>query len=281
MGACLVEVAYLRKVLAALERASHGQTTHVRAVRKTPGASCSIRHELEARLSGEERRLLMGPLASHQSDVRTVDVEVAEAFLLAMDDALGQGSGRTLQEIGQELGSQYLVNLQVSQGDAEGSMRRLLTDLTAPFPESHASLTQTPAGLAMTIIAPGRPRTARVLRHIGIGYVRAAFIFSLEATSTRLRIVAETIADRSSIVAHYRSSESQSLPAIATQTSDAVSAPRAASDSHQSIVPPPSSRPRSSYSVSPGPTSERVDRILRSARSGSWPAVKPRKTGQR
>ncbi len=263
MGDGLVEVAYLRRVLSALERAT----------------STTARRELAKRVGTDHQRLLLGPLASSPDPKsraastpasgapRSISLDEAERFLLAIDDALGHGSGLILQSIGKELGTQYLVNLRVAQRDAESSMRRLVSDLTSPLGDSQALLVQTAAGFELRIVATGRPRSALVLRHLGVGYVQAAFTFSLEATSTRLRIVAETTADRSSVTAHYRSSESQALHAVTpVPPSEKVPA-----------TSPPSSRPRARVSNGLGPTSQRVDEILKTSLSGSWPAISPRR----
>jgi hypothetical protein len=131
----------------------------------------------------------------------------AEEVLLGIDTALGDGSGRIL-----EVGMFELATRTLSQGNAVvlgdlfGTVARLRTAIERPFVDVEVlfELRRTDTGFVLTVGIPGQPRSARILRHLSTGAVRAAQRFSREASSSDFRLFGEAVGDRAQIDARYR-----------------------------------------------------------------------------
>lgn len=144
---------------------------------------------------------------------RSVPFEDAARLLLAVDAALGDGSGTVLERIGHELGARTLLAAEAGDSvfppaaDVATRARRLMSALVAPFPPDSIAwrIDDRSDGLEVLGHVPGYPATARTLRHLAAGQLRAAFTFAMEPTREDLRLVAESRAgDRFAIAARYR-----------------------------------------------------------------------------
>ncbi len=245
----MIQVAYLRRIVQALDRLTGGRASG----------------ELRSKLQGDALSLYLSPELQSGAPTSRVSSESAGTLLLAMDAALGDGSGALLNQVGQELGNRFFATPARGRLDVWTSMRQVSNELTASFSggavqcraDRHAE------GLELFISVPGQPRATRALRYLAIGYLRAAFTFAFEATSIQLRVVGETVGDRASVTARYR------------QLSNA-----------EPLTPPPPSSVRSPKSASPAGRSQRslpsmravsvadeVDRILRHAPRDGRPKV--------
>jgi hypothetical protein len=141
------------------------------------------------------------------SPVDTIPIADAEELLLGIDGALGDGSGKVLEGAMIELASRLLSQsggLLVS--DLMGTVARLRTTLERPFVEIDVmyELKKTDTGFSLTVGLQGRPRAARILRHLATGTIRAAHRFCREAIDEELRIYGETLGDRATLDARYR-----------------------------------------------------------------------------
>jgi hypothetical protein len=171
---------------------------------------------------------------------RFVSLDDTAGLLLAIDAALGDGSGSTLERVGQALGAHTFVAYQRDLEHAEHAdvatwTRRLTAALLAPFPADSLvwKAIDRSDGLEVICHIPGHSGCARVLRHLTVGQVRAAFTFAMEATSADLRILAETLGDRFTLTARYRPQPAR-LDEYSTPPSTIRPVPAAPSD-----YPPP------------------------------------------
>jgi hypothetical protein len=223
---------FLRGVLEALER-HFGATALALLTEKVP------------------RRLL--PHASldrlkSSAALDTILLDDGEELLLFMDNLLGDGSGRVLEAVGQELASRALHQGNVAKfGDLHGTVARLQAFLDHPFVETPTlfELKRTDLGFTLTVGVVGRPRATRVLRHLALGAVAAAERSARGITSD-LKLSSEIVADRAILTAHYQRSE-----------------PPARGESEP---PPTSVRRPAQASLRPPSLSQEVERILSSHR---------------
>lgn len=228
---------FLRGVLEALER-QYGATALALLQEKVP------------------RRLL--PHASldrlrASAALDTILLDDGEELLLFIDTLLGDGGGRVLEAIGQELAGRALSQGGVAKfGDLHGTVARLQAFLDHPFVDTPTlfELKRSDLGFALTVGVVGRPRATRVLRHLAVGAVIAAERAAREGI-TGMKLSSEVVADRATLSAHYQRSEP----------------PRRSSESE----PPPTSVRRMTTSFRPPSLSEEVERILSSHRPLSAP----------
>jgi hypothetical protein len=190
------------------------------------------------------------------SPTDTILLGDAEELLLAIDAALGDGSGKVLELAMFEHATRVLSQgTAVVLGDLLGTVARLRTTIERPFVDVTLlfDLRKTDTGFSLTIGIPGQPRSARILRHLAIGAIRAAQRFSREASSRDFRLFGETLGDRAAIEARYR----QPLPQVETPAPEAVAVAR---------------RPSRSLRVTQPTLSDEVERILSTRRpSGEIP----------
>jgi hypothetical protein len=174
----------------------------------------------------------------------TILLDDGEELLLFIDGLLGDGGGRVLEAIGQELASRALNQGGVAKfGDLHGTVARLQAFLDHPFVDTPTffELKRTDLGFALTVGVMGRPRATRVLRHLAVGAVTAAERSAREGSGL-LKLSSDLLADRAMLTVHYQRSEPL----------------RGESE------PPPTSVRRPPQSVRPPSLSEEVERILTS-----------------
>jgi hypothetical protein len=145
----------------------------------------------------------------------TIPLADGEELLLAIDSALGDGSGKVLEGAMLELSTRTLSQsggLLVS--DLMGTVARLRTVLERPFADSELvfELKRSETGFSLTLGLLGRPRAARIMRHFAVGAIRAAQRFCREALDEELRIYGETLGDRAAVTAHYRQGLEPQVP---------------------------------------------------------------------
>jgi hypothetical protein len=175
----------------------------------------------------------------------TILLDDGEELLLFIDALLGDGAGRVLETIGQELASRALGQGGVAKfGDLHGTVARLQAFLDHPFVDAPTvfELKRTDLGFSLTVGVVGRPRATRVLRHLAVGAVMAAERSAREGGGMKLS--ADLMADRATLLVQYQRTE-----------------PSPRTDSE----PPPTSVRRPTLSLRPS-LSEEVERILTSHR---------------
>lgn len=205
--------AFVSDLLNALER-EQGASVHARLRARLP-------ERIAARLPSDESR------SNGYADL--IPLEDAEELLLAIDGALGDGSGRVLETAALELFSRTLSRDAgvVIAGDLFATVARMRTPFEHPFVGVPPlfELAATDTGFSLTVGVVGRPRTAKVLRGVAGGMIRAAARFSREAATSELKLSAETLGDRASVVASYRQSATAE-PEAMPPTSQASRRPR-------------------------------------------------------
>ncbi|HXK18614.1 MAG TPA: hypothetical protein VNG33_12465, partial [Polyangiaceae bacterium] len=178
----------------------------------------------------------------------TILLDDGEELLLFIDTLLGEGTGRVLEAIGQELAGRALSQGGVAKfGDLHGTVARLQAFLDHPFVDTPTlfELKRTDLGFSLTVGVVGRPRATRVLRHLAVGAVTAAERSAREGGG--MKVTSELMADRATLAVQYQRTESPL---------------RTDSD-----PPPPLSVRRPATSIRPPSLSQEVERILSSHKS--------------
>lgn len=178
----------------------------------------------------------------------TILLDDGEELLLFIDALLGDGGGRVLETVGQELAARALSQGGVAKfGDLHGTVARLQAFLDHPFVDTPTlfELKRTDLGFILTVGVVGRPRATRVLRHLAVGAVLAAERAAREGI-VGMKLASEVVADRASLTAQYQRTE-----------------PPRRSESEA----PPTSVRRITTSFRPPSLSEEVERILSSHRA--------------
>lgn len=186
----------------------------------------------------------------------TILLDDGEELLLFIDSLLGDGTGRVLEAVGQELAARALSQGGVAKyGDLHGTVARLQAFLDHPFVETPTlfELKRTDMGFVLTVGVLGRPRATRVLRHLAVGAVTAAERSAREGSGMKLG--SEILADRATLSVQYQRTEAP----VRTDSE-----------------PPPTSVRRPAPSIRPPSLSQEVERILASHK-GPAPYV-PRTT---
>lgn len=186
----------------------------------------------------------------------TILLDEGEELLLFLDSLLGDGSGRVLEAIGQELASRALGQGGVAKlGDLHGTVARLQAFLDHPFVDTPTlfELKRTDLGFTLSVGVVGRPRATRVLKHLAVGAVIAAERSAREGGGMKLS--SEVHADRALLTVQYQ---------------------RAESSQHRASEAPPTSARRPTQSFRPPSLSEEVERILSSHRAQPYvPSTAP------
>jgi hypothetical protein len=145
-----------------------------------------------------------------------IPLDEGEEALVALDQILGDGSGKTLERVGCEMLARQLVQAvaAVRVGDLYGTVARLRGPLEHPFVDASLTfeLERTPQGLTLTVGVTGRPRATRLLGHLASAAIVAAERFAREAHADPLRIETKTFADRARIDAYVRRASSAPPP---------------------------------------------------------------------
>ena len=183
---------FLRDVVDAAQRASRG------------AARATLAERLPERLVAHLDPVTLGTSGAED----TVSLDDGEELLLAIDSALGDGSGRVLSEIGSELASHRLSR---SGGFAATSdligvlVRARVTIFEHAFVgvSLHFDITSTDTGFDLELGIPGRPRAAKALRYLAVGVIRTCASMSRETGSADLKLFGATIGDRARLTARY------------------------------------------------------------------------------
>lgn len=168
--------------------------------------------ELPARVPVRLRPYLSLERLRTTAALDTIPLDEGEEAVLAFEQALGDGSGRTLERVVCEMLARQLVQAAaaVRVGDLFGTVARLRAPIEHPFVDADIQfdLARTPSGLRLTIGIAGRPRATRLLGHIATGAIHAAERFARETHVDPLRLELETVADRARVEAHFRRASS-------------------------------------------------------------------------
>ena len=152
-----------------------------------------------------------------------IPLDEGEDALLAIDQSLGDGTGRLLERLAREMFARQLVQAAaaVRVGDLYGTVARLRGPLEHPFLDTELifELERNEAGFTLIVGVPGRPRATRLLRHVAVGAILAAERFARESQAEPLKIHGETFADRARIVAHFRRTSDAPPPLESSPTS--------------------------------------------------------------
>ncbi len=142
----------------------------------------------------------------------TIPLDEGEDAILAFDQTLGDGSGRTLERVACEMFARQLLQAAsaVRVGDLYGTVARLRAPIEHPFVGVPVvfELTRSATGFRLNIGIAGRSRSTRALGHIATGAIHAAERFARESHTVLLRLESTTFADRARIDAHYRRASS-------------------------------------------------------------------------
>ncbi|MBK7579369.1 MAG: hypothetical protein IPI67_04100 [Myxococcales bacterium] len=196
--------------------------------------------------------------ASHADVLETAD---AEELLFGLDSALGDGSGQLLESVATDALARILLQGNLSiPGDLVATVARMRAPLEHLFVALPVGfdLSKKRDGFVLFVGVGGRPRTARLLRHLAVGSVRAAQRFAREGMSETVTLTCEALGERARIEARFG-------PAT-TPGALAALAPK---------KPPrkPTRRPSSPHLPTTKPTLEAVDRII--TRATMPPPVDP------
>ncbi len=192
----------------------------------------------------------------------TLDVADAEELLFGLDAAVSDGTGQLLERLATELFARILAQGTLSiSGDLMGTVARLQAPLEHLFVGLPIGfdLSKKRDGFVLFLGVGGRPRTARLLRHLTVGAVRAAQRFARQGMTDEVVLASEALGDRVRLEA--RLGGAAALP--------------------QAPTPPPKP-PRRTAATNPSrphlpttkPTLEAVDRIIR--RASVTPPALPR-----
>ncbi|MEB2310514.1 MAG: hypothetical protein OZ921_05165 [Sorangiineae bacterium] len=194
-----LRVRFLRDILRSVER-EHGPETLQRVRARLP-------ERLHVHLEPERLR------SSTPSE--TMSLDDAEEVILAIDSGLGDGTGRVLESasadlVGRTLASGGLLVL----GDLAATVARMQAPLEWPFVGAAMTfdLEPTDTGFSLTLGVSGRPRTARVLRHVATGAIRAAQRYCREANGEELELLTGVFGDRANVTTSYRSPRPSDAP---------------------------------------------------------------------
>jgi hypothetical protein len=137
-----------------------------------------------------------------------IPLDEGEDALLALDQGLGDGTGRLLERLAREMFAKQLVQAAaaVRVGDLFGTVARLRAPLEHPFVDVELTfeLERSESGFVLVVGVPGRPRATRLLRHVAVGAILAAERFARESQAEPLRLHGEAFADRARIEASFR-----------------------------------------------------------------------------
>lgn len=139
--------------------------------------------------------------------VDSIPLDEGEEVLLALDQVLGDGSGRLLERLSREMHARQLLQAKgsVRLGDLGGTVARLRGALEHAFVDTEVlfELQRTDLGFTLTVGVAGRPRATRALCHLAQGAIHAAERFAREGRDST-RLYADTFADRAVITLNLR-----------------------------------------------------------------------------
>lgn len=189
--------------------------------------------------------------------VDTIPLDEGEEVLLALDQALGDGSGRLIERLSREMHARQLLQAKgtVRLGDLSGTVARLRGPLEHAFVDTAVlfEIQRTELGFTLTVGVPGRPRATRALCHLAQGAIHAAERFAREGGEAT-RLYADTFADRAMITLNLRRASEPpagSDPPTLRRAPSAARAPVSLSDEVARILDPSLAASRTSEPASP------------------------------
>jgi len=187
----------------------------------TPGAVA----QLPERVPAQVRAHLSLDRLRATAALDTIPLDEGEQAIVAFEQALGDGTGRTLERVACEMIVRQLLQAAsaVRVGDLFGTVARLRAPLEHPFVDAPVlfELGRSATGFRLTIGVAVRPRATRLLGHVAVGAIHAAERFARETHAVPLRLELDSIADRARIDAHFR--RASTLPPPAPEPSSPVS----------------------------------------------------------
>ncbi|MFO0566167.1 MAG: hypothetical protein U0263_10930 [Polyangiaceae bacterium] len=190
-----------------------------------------------------------------------LDLLDAEELLLGLDAAAGDGSGTVLEAAATDVFARAVVSGGYAvPGDLAASVARLRSSLEHVFVDLPIGfdLNRRRDGFVLFVGVNGKPRTARLLRHMVVGAVRAAQRLAREGMTDEVRLQTENLGDRARIEVRLGVEPDRSAPA-ATGPRSRIKSGRRNSEPHL-----PTTKP----------TLEAVERIIR--RVSVLPVADPR-----
>lgn len=157
----------------------------------------------------------------------TVALDDAEEILLALESISADGSARVLEAVAQDVAVRLLCQQPalVQPRDLMRTVARMRMALERLFAGAELSWELGPShlGFTLTVAVRGRPRTARLLRHIMMGLIRGSERYAMEARVRPLRLFGDVFGERATVTADYRTASLPPPPpedaAITTHTS--------------------------------------------------------------
>lgn len=151
------------------------------------------------------------------SPVDTLPIDEGEDAAAALEQGLGDSSGRLLERVAADMFGRQLAQAVgvVRVGDLFGTVARLRGPLEHPFVQTalQFELTRQPSGFQLMLGVGGRSRSTRLLGHLGVAAVHAAERFARESHSEPLRVELESVADRARIDVRFRRASTMPPPA--------------------------------------------------------------------
>lgn len=206
---------------------------------------------LEPRLSTPGLRSALSA-ATHAD---ALDVADAEEVLFGLDAAVGDGTGQLLEKLATEQFARILAQGSLSiSGDLMATVARLQAPVEHLFVGLPIGfdLSKKRDGFVLFLGVGGRPRTARLLRHLTVGAVRAAQRFARQGMTDEVVLSTEALGDRVRIEARLSQS-----PEVQVTVSAAPQPPRRTASAARNP-----SRP---HLPTTKPTLEAIERIIRRA----------------
>ncbi len=171
-------------------------------------SDASLAMRLSARLIPRLLRSLSEQVYGDANPRSSMPLGDAEELLLGIDAALGDGSGRVLESAGFVLGSRLLSHRSSAlvPGDLVRTIARMRTPIELPYEGVQIvfDVVDTEVGLDLALGVLGSPRSTRILRHLTVGYIKAAYTFGLNRNPEEIRLYADAIGDRASISCRYK-----------------------------------------------------------------------------
>lgn len=243
---------------------------------------------VDTSISGRLLARLPDRLAGHMRTVQdnqdpyaSLSLDEAEDLFLAIDSCVGDGSGRTLENAAFVVATRVLSHRAgvLVPGDLVRTLHRLRAPLEHPFVGAtfNYSITENELGFELQIGITRRPRATRLLRHLAVGYIKAAhtFVGGQKSSQQELRIYADTRGDKANLTARFK------LPSIAPPPMSGVAdpLPRPRRAPSQSRLPALSAVPSLADEVErimeSVPPPRRSTQRMRRVSSSQMPAVRP------
>lgn len=148
----------------------------------------SLHNRLRAHLPARLQKFLEPERLRLSGRTDSIELDAAEDFLQALEEALGDHSGHLLEEAAFDIFSHTLAQERAANDEAltttiarlQPTFERLFSGSVPIF-----QVWRAPFGIAFVVAVKGRPRLAEPLRKIGLGAMRASRRANAEATGFR------------------------------------------------------------------------------------------------